>query len=126
MTILVRAIPSYGGSYYFRLHEVLDRKWPNIALFAYNQFLEHGRGIVALEHFDADGRPDSAMQYVVYPETRRDAKIASLLDSYDPDSEVLLHYMDNKGRFHTSRVHEGDSINPKIVRRLVVQSCSVE
>jgi hypothetical protein len=57
-----------------RIHAMLDRKWPNIALFAYNQFLEHGRGIVVLEHFDADGQSDTTMKYVVYPkapQTRR-------------------------------------------------------
>jgi hypothetical protein len=97
-----------------RIHAVLDRKWPNIALFAYNQFLEHGRGIVVLQHFDAYGQSDTTMKCVVYPKAPTDAKTASLLESYDPDSEVLLHHLDEQGRFHTSRVQAAtDACRPE-------------
>jgi hypothetical protein len=44
------------------------------------------------------------MQYVVYPEPHEDPKISSLIASYDPKSEILIHYMDDQRRIHTTRL----------------------
>ena len=77
------------------------RQWDFIAFFAYDNFELSGRGVVGLEN----SKEGIQAMYVTrdYFVKQGDQKVLSLLDTYNPDKEYLVHF-DANGGTRTIRV----------------------
>jgi len=69
--------------------EVLS-EWDFIAFFAYDNFESAGRGVVGL--INAAEGTQAMYGTRDYFETQQDHQVLQLLDTYDPETEFLIHF----------------------------------
>lgn len=82
-----------------KIRQVLNAHWDDIARFAYDGFLDRGKGVVRL-HLEADGQ--IRMRYIADEgkDVKVDPRAQRLVREYDPDQEMLVEYT---GEDHTNR-----------------------
>lgn len=85
--------------------DLLKKNWSALCAFGYEQYLSAGRGVVVLERTveDPPGQPVDEIAYVVHDHAsgQPDADTAAMLETYDPEKELVLQYAKPDG---TSRV----------------------
>ena len=102
------------------LEDVLSR-WDIVAYFAYDGYARDGRGIVAVEGIDVSCSPTGlpvALKYVIYDYRagKPDAEAARLIETYDPDWEILIQYLRPTGEVRTLRLRTAsEARHPKRV-----------
>lgn len=86
---------------------LLEACWEQIALFAFAQYKEAGRGVVILER---QGREEDILHdqvdlgYAVYAPGRPDADTARMIEAYDPEWEIVFQYLQAEGSVRTLRI----------------------
>lgn len=100
------------GNFNFRLQNY----WEEIALFAYEQFQTHGKGVVFI---DRNAQTNSAnagqieLGYATYGNDSSDTQTVRMIDDYDPDWEIVFQYMRPDGNVRSRRVRTGpENRNP--------------
>ncbi len=86
---------------------LLEACWEQIALFAFAQYKEAGRGVVTLERQgrEADILHDQVdLGYAVYEPGRPDADAARMIEQYDPEWEIVFQYLRADGNVRTVRI----------------------
>jgi len=71
------------------------REWDFIAFFAYDNFELSGRGVVGL--FEDENGIQAVYGTRDYFVERENPQVLSLLDTYDPETEYLVHFDANDG-----------------------------
>ena len=88
--------------------QILEEFWEEIAHFSFEGYHTQGRGVVGLEKTVVDGADgeDVGLLYTIYDfeDDKPDSETAVLIRDYDPDWEILLHYLGADGAVHTKRV----------------------
>lgn len=96
------------------LNDFLEGSWNNLCHFAYEQFLNHGRGFIGI-----DREPDNDDFQLIYATATRDAAcngtIKPIVAKYDPKTEVILHFACAQGQYRTVRLKNEDGKGPKSV-----------
>jgi hypothetical protein len=87
------------------LEEVLAL-WGTVAYFAYDQYARVGRGVVFVERVASDTAPPVVLKYVTYDHeaNKPNAKTAEIIESYDPDWELVVQYVKTQGEVRTLRI----------------------
>jgi hypothetical protein len=105
----MRNIPQY-------IDNVLD-EWETLAFLAYDWYEKAGRLVVGIEE-DENNPSGAKMMGILYDfkAGKPDPTTARLLSEYDPDTEILIQFMDKKGDIRTQRVRTGPNArHPKRV-----------
>ncbi|MBM9535987.1 hypothetical protein [Desulfobulbus alkaliphilus] len=83
-----------------------------IALFAFTQYKEAGRGVVTLERqgHEEDILHDKVdLGYGVYVSGKPDAATAGMIKAYDPAWEIVFQYLQTDGNVRTVRIRTAPS-----------------
>lgn len=86
---------------------VLQACWEQIALYAFAQYNDAGRGAVMLERhgLQKDILSDEVdLGYAVYEPGRPDVHAARMFKEYDPAWEIVFQYLRSDGNVRTVRV----------------------
>ena len=86
---------------------LLEACWEQIALFAFTQYTEAGRGTVLFERhgLDDDILHDQVdLGYTVYEPGRPEALAARMIEEYDPEWEIVFQYLRADGNVRTARI----------------------
>ena len=86
---------------------LLEACWEQIALFAFTQYTEAGRGAVLFERhgLDEDVLHDQVnLGYTVYEPGRPEALAARMIEEYDPEWEIVFQYLRADGNVRTARI----------------------
>ena len=86
---------------------LLEACWEQIALYAFAQYKEAGRGAVLFERhgLDEDVLNDQVdLGYTVYEPGRPEALAARMIEEYDPAWEIVLQYLRPDGSVRTARI----------------------
>lgn len=86
---------------------LLKACWEQIALFAFAQYKEAGRGVVTLERHGVENdilHDKVDLGYAVYEPGRPDADAARMIKEYDPEWEIVFQYLRTDGNVRTVRV----------------------
>lgn len=95
-------------------NDLLKDAWDKLAIFAYEQFLNHGRGLIGID------RPpgDDEFQFF-YVTASQDAtpngKIGALVTKYDPETEIVINYAYAEDLFRTVQMKTSNERGPKAV-----------
>ena len=85
---------------------LLEACWEQIALYAFAQYKEAGRGAVLFERhgLDEDVLHDQVdLGYAVYELGRPEAQAARMIEEYDPEWEIVFQYLRADGNVRTAR-----------------------
>ena len=86
---------------------LLEACWEQIALYAFAQYKEAGRGAVLFERhgLDEDVLHDQVdLGYAVYELGRPEAQAARMIEEYDPEWEIVFQYLRADGNVRTARI----------------------
>ena len=86
---------------------LLEACWEQIALYAFAQYKEAGRGAVLFERhgLDEDVLNDQVdLGYTVYKPGRPEALAARMIEEYDPEWEIVFQYLRADGNVRTARI----------------------
>ena len=86
---------------------LLEAYWEQIALFAFIQYTEAGRGAVLFERqgLDDDVLHDQMdLGYAFYEPGSPDAQAARMIEEYDPEWEIVFQYLRADGNVRTARI----------------------
>ena len=86
---------------------LLEAYWEQIALYAFTQYTEAGRGAVLFERhgLDEDVLHDEVdLGYAGYEPGRPEAQAARMIEEYDPEWEIVFQYLRPDGNIRTARV----------------------
>ena len=99
-----------------RLHQGLDdevpecvqyalENWETLAFTAYEWYLKHGRIAVMIEP-DGDEQTGARLSGIIYDRTAGGLapETAGMLDAYNPDREIVIQFVDTRGRLRTRRL----------------------
>ena len=80
------------------------QEWERLALFAYDSYCRKGRGVVCLEPAPDIGI--AVAKYAIFPAGAAlpDANTSQLIETYDPNFEMLLTFLQGNGEVRTLRV----------------------
>ena len=97
-----------GGSFTDEdFDRLLEACWEQIALFAFTQYTEAGRGAVLFERqgLDDDVLHDQMdLGYAFYEPGSPDAQAARMIEEYDPEWEIVFQYLRADGNVRTARI----------------------
>lgn len=74
---------------------LLDVAWTNIAATGWNRYQLHGRGAVLLSMAIFEGKSFDADYMTPSPSAPFSEPLASAVDSYDPETSVVLVFVDD-------------------------------
>ena len=86
---------------------LLEACWEQIALYAFAQYKEAGRGAVLFERhgLDEDVLHDQVdLGYAVYELGRPEAQAARMIEEYDPAWEIVFQYLRPDSNVRTARI----------------------
>ena len=86
---------------------LLEACWEQIALYAFAQYKEAGRGAVLFERhgLDEDVLHDQVdLGYAVYEPGRPEAQAARMIEEYDPAWEIVFQYLRPDSNVRTARI----------------------
>ena len=86
---------------------LLEAYWEQIALYAFTQYTEAGRGAVLFERhgLDEDVLHDEVdLGYAGYEPGRPEAQAARMIEEYDPEWEIVFQYLRADGNVRTARI----------------------
>ncbi len=86
---------------------ILDACWEQIALYAFEQYKESGRGVVFLDRLGEDEeilQDQVDLGYAVYESGRPDPEAARMIEEYDPNWEIVFQYLRPDGNVRTARI----------------------
>jgi hypothetical protein len=88
---------------------IMNVYWEQIACYAYDGYLEHGRGTVGIEKVcsgdDAEG-PQITLCYILYDYDyqKPNPAAAKFITDYDPNYELVIQYLRQDGSVRTARI----------------------
>lgn len=95
---------------------LLQNHWEEIALFAYEQFQTHGKGVVFIDRNtqnDSTNAGQIELGYAIYGDASSDTQTVAMIDGYDPEWEIVFQYMRPDGNVRSRRVRTGpENRNP--------------
>ena len=95
------------------LDSLLAESWDALCRFAYEHFLESGRGFVGV---DRDDQGELQLLYATVPETSTfDDEIKAIVSRYNPQDEIVLHFACAFGKYRTVRVRNPVDRTPQAV-----------
>ena len=86
---------------------LLEACWEQIALYAFAQYKEAGRGAVMLERHGLQNAilsDEVDLGYAVYEPGRLDAHAARMIEEYDPAWKIVFQYLRADGNIRTARI----------------------
>ena len=86
---------------------LLEACWEQIALYAFAQYKEAGRGTVMLERYGLQNdilSDEVNLGYAVYEPGHPEAQAAQMIEEYDPAWEIVFQYLRPDGNIRTARV----------------------
>jgi len=89
---------------------ILGVCWEQIALFAFEQYKEKGRGAVSLDRhgLEEDIQRDQVdLGYSIYEPGFPDPHVALMIKEYDPSWEIVFQYLRPDGEVRTARIRTG-------------------
>jgi len=88
--------------------------WETLAFLAYDWYEKMGRLVVGIDQDDADpaGAKLIATVYEFYA-GKPDPVTAKLLAGYDPDTEIIVQFIDKTKHIRTQRLRAGPRAHPK-------------
>jgi hypothetical protein len=106
------------------VHNALT-EWNTIAFFAYDSYSKKGRIVVGIEKDDNNSLGSSLMAIQYDQKDKPDQSVAQLISTYDPEMEIIIQFVDERGQIRTQRLRTAEGcFHPKrlyffeILRRL--------
>ena len=87
--------------------QIMNVSWEQIACFAYDGYLTHGRGLVGIEKIYSGADPED-LQFTLcfiiydYEMQKPDPAAAKLIADYDPNYELVVQYLREDGSVRTA------------------------
>ena len=96
------------------LNDLIERSWDELCRYAYENFLNCGRGFIGVDR--TPKKDDYLLMYAtVGPDSTLDTAIKTTVASYDPDTEMVLHFACAQNKFRTVRLKSQNRRGPESV-----------
>lgn len=96
------------------LNDFLGESWDNLCHFAYEQFLNHGRGFIGIDCTPDDD--DFQLIYVAVTQgAASDDTTKSMVAKYNPKTEIILYFACAQGQYRTVRLKSEGGRGPESV-----------